>query len=149
MKRPIIESIDEALGIKKGKKKKKGGPSFAEQDVIRKVVNKIREGESQLKHLLERGYNIYQVIWAIKNHKCIANLGSTYLEQTVAGCIRDLIKDGRLRPNLVDSYRRIFGLPSVSKKASKRERPKATGMPRATRAMVGKLDKALGLRHVR
>ena len=140
----IVETIDEALGIKA--KKKKSGPSVntAEKGVIRKVVNKIREGDSQLKELIEHGYTIYQVIWAIKNKKCVGNLGSTYLEQTVAGCIRDLIKDGRLRAHLVDKYRAVFSLPPRKFTGAKKERPHAGGAPQITRGVAAQLNKARG-----
>lgn len=142
MSSEIVRKIDEAL-MKPSKGKKKHGASPATQDIVRKVVNKLREGESQLKHLLEHGFTIYQVIWAIKNHKCISNLGSTYLEQTVAGTIRDLIKDGALRPHLVDQYRRIFGLPAVRRVNDKAQRPKGGGTAPLTHNAVNKLNKIL------
>lgn len=118
------------------------------KNVIMKVAEKLREGESQLKHIFERGYTMDQVIWAIKNHKCIANLGSTYLEQTISGTIQDLIADGRLSKVNLNDYRRVFGLPPMQAVKSKSNRPRAGhGRPNPTRgdkALMAKLKKALG-----
>lgn len=81
---------------------------------IKKVVDRIYRGDSQLKSILKEGYTIEQVISAIKTNKCISNLGTTYLEQTISGLIRDLIKDGELQPAHMNLYREIFGLRSLS-----------------------------------
>lgn len=145
----VVKSINEALGITPKKAKKKGsGYTQIQRSVIRKVVDKLRQGESKLGRLLDLGYSIYAVIAAVKAQKCIANLGSTYLEQTIAGCIRDLIKDGQLRPTLVDKYRAIFGLPPVSHVDDDKQKPqvKPQVMPSA---MTTKINKALGIGHVR
>jgi transcriptional regulator with PAS, ATPase and Fis domain len=139
---PIKRRLAEALGIKK-KKKHKRGKRVNPADVIRKVVNKVRGGESQLKHVLERGYNINHVIWAIKNRRCIANLGSTYLEQTISGTIQDLIKDGKLSGHMLNHYRQIFGLPPMSHKNDKSQRPKGSIPPKAAKSVLRKLNKAL------
>lgn len=84
-------------------------------EVILKVVKRIYKGDSQLKDVLKQGYSIYQIIAAIKNNKCIANLGKTYLEQTIAGTIRDLIKDGDFVVSEINTYRKVFGLPPLSR----------------------------------
>ena len=81
---------------------------------IKKVLDRIYRGDSQLKSILKEGYTIEQVIAAIKTNKCISNLGTTYLEQTISGIIRDLIKDNELQPAQMNLYREIFGLRSLS-----------------------------------
>lgn len=148
-RKKVVDTINEALGISQPKKRKKGsGYTQIQRTVIRKVVDKLRQGESKLGRLLDLGYSVYAVIAAIKAQKCIANLGSTYLEQTIAGCIRDLIKEGKLRSTLVDKYRAIFGLPPVSHVDDDKQKPKVKPevMPSA---MTTKINKALGIGHVR
>ena len=141
--------LDKAL-LREAKKKGKA-PAVAPMNpkvVIMKVVDKIKQGDSQLKRIFERGYTIEQVIWAIKNHKCIANLGSTYLEQTISGTIQDLIKERKLNKNKLNDYRRIFGLPPMQAVHSQSQRPKAGhGRPTPTsgdKSLVARLKKALG-----
>ena len=133
--------LNEALGEGKKKGKAPPPPAINPKTVVMKVLDRIKGGDSQLKRIFERGYTIEQVIWAIKNHKCIANLGSTYLEQTISGTIQDLIADrGNVFTKVhLNDYRRIFGLPPMQAVKSKAERPKA-GHGRAT---AGKSDKAL------
>lgn len=146
-KNRVIICLNEALGIKTDKKKPLPTYTDMEKGVIHKVVEKLKNGDSQLKHLLERGYTIYQVIGAIKNRKCIANLGSTYFEQTLAGCIRDLIRDKRLQPGLIDQYRIIFGLPVRKKRNAKSHRPKADIGGDLPASAAQKLGRALGIKH--
>lgn len=115
--------------------------------IVMKVVDKIKQGDSQLKRIFERGYTIEQVIWAIKNHKCIANLGSTYLEQTISGTLQDLIKERKLNKNKLNDYRRIFGLPPMQAVNSQSQRPKpSVTKPNPTssdKSLVARLKKAL------
>lgn len=138
--------LDKAL-FREAKKKVYPPSGMNPRIVIMKVVEKIREGDSQLKRIFERGYTIEQVIWAIKNHKCIANLGSTYLEQTISGTIQDLIKERRLQKGKLNDYRRIFGLPPMQAVKSQAQRPRAGhGRPNPTtgeKSLMAKLKKAL------
>lgn len=145
----VVKHINEALGLSPKRGKRKGsGFTQIQRSVIRKVVDKLRQGESKLGRLLDLGYSMYAVIAAIKAQKCIANLGSTYLEQTIAGCIRDLIKEGSLRATLVDKYRSIFGLPPVSHVDDEKQKPKVQPQVMPS-AMTTKINKALGIGHVR
>lgn len=148
-KKNVVVVLEDALGLRQGKKRAPGMKyNPVQKGVIRKVVNKLREGDSKLGRLLDLGYSMYAVIAAIKAQKCIANLGSTYLEQTVAGCIRDLCKDGTLRTHLIDKYRAIFGLPPVSHVDDDKQKPQA----RPTRlpgGVTARIDKALGIGHVK
>ncbi len=143
----IERLLNEALSEGKKSKGKRPLPSVNFKNVIMKVTEKLREGDSQLKHIFERGYTMDQVIWAIKNRKCIANLGSTYLEQTISGTIQDLIKDSRLARTHLNDYRRIFGLPPMQAVGTKSNRPRAGhGRPTAVKsdkALVARLKKAL------
>lgn len=146
----ILSRIDEAVNLKpshaasirKRKMAEIAGGGSGSDEVIRKVVNKLRAGESQLKHIIEHGYTIEQVIWAIKHRKCVANLGSTYLEQTISGTIQDLIKDGVLSSHLINDYRKIFGLPPLDRENT-RKREKSSNKQRRSTGFASKIARAL------
>lgn len=140
--------FDKVFSEAKKKKKRRGGPvPMNPRVVVMLVVEKIKSGDSQLKKVFERGYTIEQVIWAIKHHKCLADLGSTYLEQTIAGTIQDLIKERKLQKSKLNVYRQIFGLPTMQASDSQAQRPKpGHGRPnirRGDKALMAKLRKAL------
>jgi len=110
----ISERIDNKLLCEDEKPKVDASQGFM-AEVILKVVKRIYKGDSQLKQVLKQGYTIHQVIIAIKSNRCIANLGKTYLEQTIAGTIRDLIKDRDFVVSEINTYRKVFGLPPLSR----------------------------------
>jgi hypothetical protein len=137
------------------------GAAVQAPDTLKKrVVDRIEEGDSQLKLLLHKGYTIDQVIRAIHERKCLGNLGSTYLEQMIGNTLSDLVKDGNLPASGINTYRRVFGLPPLGenddlgdkvpgmrsmKKRGRRQRHEKkikSGLP-----VSQKIDYALGIRN--
>ncbi len=92
--------------------------------VKRKVLKRIKKGDSRLKKLLKStDLTLDNVIYAIKKGECISNpasdakaLGPTYLEQTVSHVLRDLVKNRELPVRKLNDVRKYFGLVKLNPK---------------------------------
>ena len=82
----------------------------ANQDIVLRVVNKIRSGGSTLKKHLETGeIKISDMVRAVKNKRCLRtadqDFGTTYIEQVIGTAIRDVIPVDH-----INHARSLFGL---------------------------------------
>lgn len=92
------------------------------------------DGDSRLKELLRGAdFTLQHVQLAIKNGECLSShkpgakaLGPTYLEQTVANILRDLVTANDLPISQLNDARRLFGLEVLSQKLLKREKKRAS-----------------------
>lgn len=80
---------------------------FAKQ-VKQNVGEIIAQGDSQLAAVLSRGLSMDHVEWAIKNRKCVHDLGSTYLETIVGNAIRKIYQG-----QIINMARAVFGMGPV------------------------------------
>ena len=94
-----------------------------------KVKRRIDNGDSRLKHLM-RGteFTLDHVRYAIKRGECLSNpkhgekaLGPTYLEQTIANVLRDLIAAKQIPLGRLNDARVYFGLDRMSMKTLNKE----------------------------
>ncbi len=99
-----------------------------------KVMRRIMKGDSKLKEVLRGSeFTLDHVIYAIKQGECLSNpipgaksLGPTYLEQTIANIIRDMVTGKEFPINQLNDARRYFGLERLGPKALKKEKKRAT-----------------------
>jgi len=92
-----------------------------EKQIIKKVHQRIMAGKSQLKPVLASNeVTIFDVIYAIKNNRCIPahdrDMGSTYLESVIGNSITDIFKG-----KMVNIARRVFGMHAIDVRQEKKE----------------------------
>lgn len=95
-----------------------------EADLKDRVTREIMKGNSRLKKIIaQHNLPIDAVIEAIKQEKCLYDLGSTYLEQIVSGIVSDLVA-----PDQLNQARRMFGLEPLNRTKLRKEKMKSAGM---------------------
>lgn len=95
-----------------------------EADLRDRVAREIMKGDSRLKKIMSKhNLPIEAVIEAIKQQKCLFDLGSTYLEQMVSGIVSDLVT-----PENLNQARKMFGLDPLNRTKLNQEKMKQAGM---------------------
>ena len=95
--------------------------------IVKRVVDDIMKGGSKLKKALAANeVTIADVAKSIRHNRCLRvrdqDLGSTYLEQTVASAIRDVIPISH-----INHARKLFGLDKLSKKDLVKDKGRSMG----------------------
>lgn len=95
-----------------------------EADLKDRVTREIMKGDSRLKKIISKhNLPIDAVIEAIKQQKCLFDLGSTYLEQIVSGIVANLVV-----PDQLNQARKLFGLDPLSRSKLRKEKLRSAGM---------------------
>lgn len=71
------------------------------------------DGDSKIKKILGK-YSMDHIRYAIDKEICLANLGSTYLEQTVSNVLRDMVQANIIPLSKLNDARNYFYLDEMT-----------------------------------